>query len=279
VFGELRHLDPRPAELSWLEEVHTKDHIDRVRRAARNAPTSLDPDTAVSRESFDVALLAAGALLTACDEIMEGRAERAFCAVRPPGHHAEADRAMGFCLFNNVAVAARYLQKRHGVDRVFIIDWDVHHGNGTQHIFYDDPTVFYFSVHQYPFYPGTGSAEERGEGEGLGTTLNVPLSAGQDDGVYRRVFEEQLVPALRRFRPGFVLISAGFDAHKDDPLGGMQVTEQGFATLTTLVCEAAEDVAGGRIVSVLEGGYNLEALARSAEAHLRALWGTETQAM
>jgi len=271
VFGELRHVDPQSADVSWLETVHTRDHIEHVRRSSQSAPAALDADTLVCRRSFDVALLAVGALLTACDEVMEGRARRAFCAVRPPGHHAEPDRAMGFCLFNNVAIAARYLQQRHGVERVFIVDWDVHHGNGTQRSFYADPTVFYFSVHQSPFYPGTGSRWERGQGAGVGTTLNAPLPSGQDEGAYRRVFERELVPALRDFQPDVILISAGFDAHLDDPLGGMLLTERGFAAMTALVRDAAEDVACGRVISALEGGYNLKALSRSVRAHLEAL--------
>ncbi|MCX7826419.1 MAG: histone deacetylase, partial [Verrucomicrobiae bacterium] len=194
-----------------------------------------------------------------------------FCAVRPPGHHAEYNRAMGFCFFNNVAIAAVYLLKQHGLERVAIVDWDVHHGNGTQAAFYDDPTVFYFSAHQSPYYPGTGDADEIGEGKGLGFTLNVPLRAGSGDADYKMAFERKLKPAAAAFRPDFVLISAGFDAAKDDLLGQMNVTPDGYAELTRIVKGIAEEHAKSRLVSVLEGGYNLDALARSAAAHVRAL--------
>jgi acetoin utilization deacetylase AcuC-like enzyme len=202
---------------------------------------------------------------------MEGRVTAAFVATRPPGHHAEADRAMGFCLFNNVAIAARHLQARHGVARVAIVDWDVHHGNATQHMFEDDPTVLYFSTHQFPFYPGTGAAGERGRGAGTGFTLNVPMPAGSRDREYASVFRERLAPALEEFEPGFILISAGFDAHRDDPLAGMALTESGYADLTRIVRDAADRACSGRVVSLLEGGYDLRALAASVEAHIRAL--------
>jgi acetoin utilization deacetylase AcuC-like enzyme len=183
---------------------------------------------------------------------------------------------MGFCLFNNVAVAARHLQERHGHDRVFIVDWDVHHGNGTQHLFEDDDTVFYFSTHQFPFYPGTGRREERGRGKGEGFTLNVPLPAGSGDAVYVRTFRDVLLPAIDAFRPDVFLISAGFDAHRNDPLAGMALTEEGYAEMTRIVREAAEGHCAGRIVSLLEGGYDLAALGASVEAHLRALGASGT---
>lgn len=270
VFAGLTRLDPIVADRSWVETVHTAAYIDFVRRSAERGPVSLDPDTVVSQRSFEVALEAVGALLVACDQVVSGQVCRAFCAVRPPGHHAEADRAMGFCLFNNVAIAARYLQKKHGLQKVLIIDWDVHHGNGTQHTFYEDSSVFYLSVHQSPLYPGTGSREERGAGDGLGTTLNVPLPPGRDDATYLQVFQEELAPVVQEFKPEAILISAGFDAHRDDPLGGMQLTENGFAALTREVCCLAREVASGRVISALEGGYDLGALARSVEAHLEA---------
>jgi acetoin utilization deacetylase AcuC-like enzyme len=209
--------------------------------------------------------------MTAVDAIMEGQVDQAFCAVRPPGHHAEAARAMGFCLFNNVAVAARYIQERHGIQRVLIVDWDVHHGNGTQHSFDDDPSVLYFSTHQYPHYPGTGAATERGNGKGEGLTINVPMSGGQGDEEFREVFEKVLVPAADSFNPGFVLISAGFDAHRDDPLAGLGLTEDGFASLTQIVAGIALRHASGRVVSCLEGGYNLRALSASVDRHVQAL--------
>ncbi|HEX29514.1 TPA: histone deacetylase, partial [Candidatus Poribacteria bacterium] len=194
-----------------------------------------------------------------------------FCAIRPPGHHALKSRAMGFCLFNNVAIGARYIQRKYGLSKVLIVDWDVHHGNGTQAIFYDDPTALYFSTHQYPFYPGTGSREERGIGKGEGYTVNVPLPAGSGDEEYVRIFEEILRPKAIQFDPDFILISAGFDPYEDDPIGGMRVTPEGFAELTKIVKEIAEECCEGRLVSVLEGGYNLEGLAESVEAHILAL--------
>ena len=222
-------------------------------------------DTCASGDSFDVALHAAGAALRAVDAVMTGEAVSAFCAVRPPGHHAERDEPMGFCLLNNAAIAARHAQRRHGADRVAILDWDVHHGNGTQHIFEEDPSVLYISLHQYPFYPGTGSRAEQGIGRGKGATLNVPLPAGTGEEGYRAAFHDEVLPALDDFRPALLIISAGFDAHRDDPLADMLLTDESYAEFTCLVKRFAPTV------SVLEGGYDLEALARSVEAHLRAL--------
>jgi acetoin utilization deacetylase AcuC-like enzyme len=269
--GRLLEIEPRPCPLEAIERVHARRHIEAMREACRRAPLRLDPDTAVSEGSWDAALLSAGAALEACDAVMTGRAGAAFACTRPPGHHAEAERAMGFCMFNNVAIAAAHLKARHGLARVLIVDWDVHHGNGTQHLFEDDPAVFYFSTHQHPFYPGTGAAAERGRGRGAGATLNVPLPAGTGDEGYLRVFRETLRPEIDRFRPEFILISAGFDAHRADPLAGMSLTEAGYAEMTRLVKDAAAACCGGRIVSLLEGGYDLEALAASVEAHLLAL--------
>ena len=228
-------------------------------------------DTPISPESYEVALAAAGGVLGAVDAVMEKKIRNAFCAVRPPGHHATEDTAMGFCIFNNVAVATRYIQKQYNLSKILIVDWDVHHGNGTQAAFYDDPTVLYFSVHQYPFYPGTGSEAEKGNGKGLDHTINVPLPAGSGDSDYVRVFQERLRPAALAFSPDFVLISAGFDAHESDLLGSMKVTAQGFAKLTDVVKKIAEKCCAGRLVSVLEGGYHLEGLADSVEAHIRVL--------
>jgi acetoin utilization deacetylase AcuC-like enzyme len=221
--------------------------------------------------SLRAAYLAAGAGVNAVDALMAGAVEHVFCAVRPPGHHAESAHAMGFCFFNNVAIAARYAQKAHGIRRVLIVDWDVHHGNGTQHAFYDDGSVLFFSTHQYPYYPGTGHAEEVGEGAARGLTVNVPMASGSGNTEYLEVFEQVLVPAADKFRPEFVVISAGFDAHKDDPLAGMALTENGYAALTGIVAEIARKHSHGRILSCLEGGYNLAALAASVEQHLVTL--------
>lgn len=270
---ELHRITPEPADEIWLNRVHPPEYVRLIEKASASAPAALDPDTRLSKDSFRVAKLAVGGVLAAVDAVMEGKAKNAFAAVRPPGHHASAARAMGFCLFNNAAVAARYIQEKYGLKRVLIVDWDVHHGNGTQDIFYADPTVLYFSTHQYPYYPGTGAEEETGEGPGKGTTVNAPMPAGAGDAEVIRAFREKLVPAAEKFQPEFVLISAGFDGHKRDPLAQLQLTEQGFAELTRILMDIAGRFAGGRVVSLLEGGYDLEGLSRSVEAHLRALQG------
>lgn len=269
VLNRLVRIEPRAASDEWITLVHTPAYVAKLKaRAPVTGRVSLDPDTALSPGSMPAAYLAAGGALAAADAIMAGEVEHAFCAVRPPGHHAEADRAMGFCLFNNVAIAAKYVQRRHGVGRVLIVDWDVHHGNGTQHAFYDDPAVLFFSTHQFPHYPGTGRASERGIGTAEGLTVNVPMDPGQGDAEYCEIFEQVLQPAADAFKPEFVLISAGFDAHRDDPLAGMALTEDGYGRLTELVCGLARRHARGRVLSCLEGGYNLKALARSIERHL-----------
>jgi len=262
----LDHRVPEPAPTSTLLAVHTQDHVDAVTQLCESGGGALDEgDTFAVRDSLEVALLAAGSVLNAVDMTLGGEAPSAFCAVRPPGHHAERGRAMGFCLFNNVAVGARYAQREQGVSRVAIVDWDVHHGNGTQHIFEGDPTVLYVSLHQYPWYPGTGAEIERGMGPGEGYTVNFPLPAGTGERMYLALFHEKIVPLLERFDPGLLIISAGFDAHRDDPLGGMDLREESFGRMT----DAIRDVAP--TVSVLEGGYHLDALARSVEHHLISL--------
>lgn len=262
--------DPDPA--AWIDTVHHPRYYETLKkRVPEDETVYLDPDTPFSPMSLAAAEKAVSGVLTAADRVMSGSIRNAFCAVRPPGHHAEADRAMGFCLFNNVAIAARYLQKKHHLERIFILDWDVHHGNGTQHLFYSDPTVFYFSTHQYPFYPGTGSERERGEGEGEGFTLNCPLPSGAGDLEILRRIETIMAPALAAFKPDFILISAGFDAHRSDPLASLQVTDEGFSEMTQIVRSLAETHCGGRIVSCLEGGYHLAALARSVGRHLEVL--------
>jgi acetoin utilization deacetylase AcuC-like enzyme len=252
--------------------VHSPEHITALRELwAKGERFAGSPDTPVCESSYEVALMAAGGVLAAVDAVMAGKVRNAFCAVRPPGHHATRNKAMGFCLLNNVAIAARYVQKKYKLPKVLIVDWDVHHGNGTQDIFYEDPSVLYFSVHQYPFYPGSGRADERGAGQGTGRTLNVPLSAGSGDAELERAFLEKLLPAARQFQPNFVLVSAGFDAHEDDPLGGLRVTTEQFKRLTEIVRQIAAEHSRGRLVSVLEGGYDLEGLAASVETHVRAL--------
>ena len=272
VLDRLVLIEPTSVADEWITQVHKVSYLTSLKsRAPVSGRVSLDPDTSISAGSLPAAYLAAGGVLAAADAIMAGTVDHAFCAIRPPGHHAESDRAMGFCLFNNVAIAARYLQRRHGVARVLIVDWDVHHGNGTQHTFDDDPSVLFFSTHQYPHYPGTGRATERGKGKGEGLTINVPMSAGQDDEDYREIFERVLVPAADAYKPEFVLISAGFDAHRDDPLASMGLTEEGYATLTGIVAGIARRHSKSRVLSCLEGGYNLNALAASVERHVVAL--------
>ena len=272
LMDKLTLLKPAPASLEWIKTIHSQQYIDRVQESCRDGTAHLDSgDTPISPKSYEAALTAAGGVLAAVDAVMEGKVDNAFCAVRPPGHHALENRAMGFCIFNNVAIGARYIQKKCGLSKVLIVDWDVHHGNGTQAAFYDDPTVLYFSVHQYPFYPGSGSAAEKGSGKGVNYTINVPLPARSGDDVYLKVFEEKLRPAALDFAPDFVLISAGFDAHENDLLGGMAVTADGFARLTQIVKAIAQKSCRGRLVSVLEGGYQLKGLADSVEAHIRVL--------
>ena len=272
LMARLTRLDPRPADPQWLLAVHSAEHVEKIKRGCERGAGFVDSmDTPVSRQSCEAALAAAGGVLGAVDAVVEGKLQNAFCAVRPPGHHATRSRAMGFCLFNNVAIAARYAQKKHKLGRILIVDWDVHHGNGTQAIFDDDPSVMYFSVHQHPFYPGTGTAVERGTGKAAGTKINVPLPAGSGDAEYRAAFEKKLLPAALEFRPDLVLLSAGFDAHTGDLLGQMEVSTQGYAELTRIVCRIAGACCGGRLVSVLEGGYDLELLAESVEAHVRVL--------
>ncbi len=270
--ARLTMIAPREAEDEWIMQIHRPAYLSMLKtNAPASGRLSLDSDTSMSPGSLTAAYLAAGGALAAVDAIMNKQVEHVFCAVRPPGHHAEAGRAMGFCLFNNVAIAARYVQKKYGLKRVLIVDWDVHHGNGTQHSFEDDPSVLFFSTHQFPHYPGTGRESERGRGAGEGFTINVPMEAGEGDEEYRSVFQKSLVPVADAFKPEFVIISAGFDAHKDDPLASMGLTEEGYADLTGIVAGIAKRHAEGRIFSSLEGGYNLTALAASVDSHIQAL--------
>ncbi len=259
----LMRIEPRSASAEDLALVHDPGYLGEVAASALHERFAFDADTWVSAASHDTARLAAGGVLALADAVMAGEVDNGLACVRPPGHHAEAGRAMGFCLFNNVAVAARHLQRRHHVERVMIVDWDVHHGNGTQHLFDADPTVLYLSLHQFPFYPGTGSLHEIGRGRGLGATVNLPLPAGCGDAEYLGLFDAVVAPVCRRFAPQFVLVSAGFDAHLRDPLGGMRMTDDGYAAICRVLLRATTEVAGGRLVAVLEGGYDLAALASS----------------
>ncbi len=253
--------------------LHSERQLRLVQQAAEMGGARIDPDTVVSPESYRVALAAAGACAAAVDAMIRGPERTALCLVRPPGHHATPDRSMGFCLLNNIALAARQARHAHGLDRLLIVDWDVHHGNGTQDIFYDDPGVLFYSIHRYGggFYPGTGGADEAGEGRGTGFTLNVPLPYGIARKDYHKAFRWGLERAADRIRPELVLLSAGFDAHARDPIGSLGLEAEDFAELTRQVLEVARTHAGGRLVSCLEGGYNLEALAESVQAHLQEL--------
>ncbi|MGQ9897101.1 MAG: histone deacetylase family protein [Acidobacteriota bacterium] len=271
----------RSATLDELANVHTEDHIAQVAEGSRIARTQqqityLDPDTPVSAGSYKAASDAAGAVLAAVETIHQGAARQAFVVARPPGHHATPNRAMGFCLFNNVAIGARHAQHL-GFQRILIVDWDVHHGNGTQDIFYADSSVFFFSIHQFPHYPGTGSQWEQGVGTGEGFTLNVPLRGGTPAAEHLQAFEAGLETICSRFQPDFVFISAGFDAHVADPLGNLNLTDSDFVRMTHLVKEVAASYSAGRLVSVLEGGYNLDTLPQTVCHHVAALAGVATE--
>jgi len=274
VSGLLDHLvllKPRSATEEEILRLHTPEYVARIKRESDALGGDAGDLTPFGHGSYEIALLSAGGCITAVDAVLDGRVDNAYALVRPPGHHAERDAGKGFCIFANVAIAVQHARVARGLSRVAVVDWDVHHGNGTQHMFEEDDSIFYFSTHQYPFYPGTGSARESGTGRGAGHTLNYPMLAGSGDGEYIQVFREVLGPEIDRVQPEAILISAGFDAHRDDPLAGMAVTEKGYAAMTTILKEAADRHCGGRIVSLLEGGYNLEALGASVEAHLRAL--------
>ena len=272
VLAELETLEPVPVETSWLEKVHDPGYVQHVRESCEAGRPILDSaDTTISPGSWNAALLAAGGALQAVDRVMAGDWRQAFVSCRPPGHHAERNVAMGFCLFNNIAVAASYLRIHHGLDRVAIVDWDVHHGNGTQHLFEADPSVLFISMHQWPLYPGTGRAVEQGRDKGRGATLNCPMDPGSDDDAYLRVFDRQVLPALERFAPQAILVSAGFDAHRDDPLSATLVTGEGYRRMSRSLLDLAASSCDGKVVSLLEGGYNLEALAESVEIHLQEM--------
>jgi len=272
VAAKLNRLEPRDAVHDDLALIHTPAYLKLAQREIEAGADQLSTgDTSVGPESWKVAVRAAGSTLAAVDAVCTGHAHRAFCVVRPPGHHAGAHYGMGFCVFNNIAIAARHAQKRHGIGKVLIVDWDVHHGNGTQDIFYEDGSVFFCSTHQSPWYPGTGMKEETGRGAGLGTTLNFPLPAGSGRAEVLGALETKLLAEMEKFRPELVLVSAGFDSRVRDPLGHFTLTDEDFTDLTKLMRKIADDHAQGRVVSMLEGGYSLSGLASATTAHASAL--------
>lgn len=252
--GNFRLLPPRPALREEIECCHSSEYLELIQATSKTNHYALDGDTVTCRDSFGIGLLAAGGFLKLLDSVAAADFRNGFALVRPPGHHATRDRAMGFCLFNTVAIGAHHLKRHYGVKRILIMDWDVHHGNGTQDAFYQDPSVLYLSTHQYPFYPGTGAIGEVGVGKGEGYTVNVPLPSGCGDEEYLRVFKEIVIPVVNKYEPEWILVSAGFDPHKHDPLGGMVVTESGFGVMASLLLDLAEKHAGGKIVFLLEGG-------------------------
>jgi acetoin utilization deacetylase AcuC-like enzyme len=274
VLEKLIVISAEAANQRWIESVHKIQYVMRFEEACLMGFEDFDhQDNSVCRDTFEIALLAVGGILRTIDEMMNGAIDNAFCAVRPPGHHAEVDTAMGFCFFNNVAIAAKYLQKKWGIGRVGIIDFDVHHGNGTQHTFENDPTVFYYSIHEHPSfaYPGTGREFEAGKGEGNGYTLNSPVLPGRGDDEYRRMIMKDLVPTFDAFRPEVILLSAGFDAHESDLMSGVNLTTEGYDFITEEILKLVDRHAGGRVVSVLEGGYNLDVLPILVENHIKKL--------
>ena len=271
--GNFIEVQPRMATREELELIHVPRYIQLVASTAGQACTMLDPDTYACSKSYETAKLAAGGTLVAVDRVLGGELDNAFAFVRPPGHHAESNRAMGFCLFNNVAIAAGYALKTHKLRKALIIDWDLHHGNGTQHSFYERADVLYFSTHQFPYYPGTGYVNEVGSGTGKGFTVNVPLSPGPGDAEYMQIFEDILEPIAMEYKPDIVFVSAGFDIYYQDPLGGMQVTPEGFANLAKIVLEFARETCKGKVVFVLEGGYHLDGLRDSVKDVLKTMRG------
>jgi acetoin utilization deacetylase AcuC-like enzyme len=272
LLAKLERVTVRSANEDEIALVHGREYIAKVRtEIAAGAHELSTGDTSVGRRSFDVALRAVGGVLNAVDAVVSGKAARAFCAVRPPGHHARPDQGMGFCIFNNVAIAARYAQRKHGLAKVLIADWDVHHGNGTQDTFYSDGTVLFMSTHQSPWYPGTGAASETGEGKGKNCTMNFPFPAGAGRPEIVGAFRENLRRAADAFRPDLVMVSAGFDSREGDPLGRFRLSDADFADLTKIMLEIAGTHANGRLISILEGGYNLSGLEAAVDKHLRAL--------
>lgn len=271
LMNKVELIEPFDALKEHITLVHEARHFDLIESTRGKERVYLDADTSTSPKSFEAAIRAAGAMIKSIDLVMNNDLEAAFPLVRPPGHHAEKDRAMGFCLFNNIAVGAAYLINNYDVNRILIVDWDLHHGNGTQHMFYDTDKVFYISTHQFPYYPGTGAANEIGIGEGEGFTLNIPMNPGMGDQEYIKIFFELLKPVIDQYTPKIILVSAGFDTHIADPLGGMAVTPKGFQNLTKLLNELADEHCGGKIIYILEGGYNLEGLWHSVSAVIQEL--------
>ena len=271
---KLISLKPQAATVEQIARVHTPSYISGVESFVKRGGGYLDGDTVASPASYEAAIYAAGGSISAVDAVMSGDVTYAFALVRPPGHHAVRDAAMGFCIFNNVAIAARDAIAKHNLERVLIVDFDVHHGNGTQDAFYSESSVLYFSTHQYPFYPGSGGVDEIGSGEGEGYTVNVPMPGGCGDAEYMRAFEEVLVPVAKRYRPQFILVSAGYDAHWADSISSMQVTTTGYAKMTAILKDLADEICGGKLVFALEGGYNVEALAESVDATINVLLGS-----
>ena len=271
--GTIQILPPRQARKEEIETCHSRQYIDLIQSTSETNRFALDGDTVTCADSFGTALLAVGGFLRLLDSMAAGEFRNGFALVRPPGHHALRDHAMGFCLFNTVAIGAQHLKTHCGAKRVLVMDWDVHHGNGTQNSFYGDPSVLYISTHQFPYYPGTGAMVEIGEGKGVGYTVNIPLPSGCGDEEYFEVFKQIVIPIAGKFEPEWILVSAGFDPHKNDPLGGMLVTEAGFAVMASLLVDLAQKYAGGKVAFLLEGGYNLEALKNSAAAVLQIISG------
>jgi acetoin utilization deacetylase AcuC-like enzyme len=271
--SQLTLIEPRAASVEELALVHHREHIRHIQDVARKGGGWLDPDTVMSPDSYEVALYAAGGVIRAVEAVMDGEVNSAFALVRPPGHHATSHRAMGFCLFNNIAIATQHALAKYKLERILITDFDVHHGNGTQEAFYDNPRVMYISTHEYPFYPGTGSVGETGSGAAEGATINIPLPAGCGDSEYLQVFEQIIVPAARRFNPQLILVSTGYDCHWADGLAMMQVSVTGFGQMVRIIKGLADELCGGRLIFVLEGGYNLNALAASVKATFDVLLG------
>lgn len=270
-YKELIMIDIKKSDYKYIEAIHDRSYIERVEKEISRGTKYLDSmDTAVCDRSFEIALYAVGGCLNMCDTIMKGEADNGFCAARPPGHHAERTYAAGFCIFNNIAICARYLQSEYNLKNIAIVDWDVHHGNGTQHSFENDPSIYYISTHQYPHYPGTGSEGETGTGEGKGYTLNIPMRAGSGNEEYLAAFNGKIIPELDKFKPEFILISAGFDAHSYDPLSSIHLSSEMFYKFTRMLMDVARKHSKNRVISMLEGGYDLKGLAEGVENMMKA---------